>query len=282
MIASTRLATAVVLALAAMILPAEALDRGQVFDLGEKALADASWADWMRRIFIDLTLEPQAQPGQHGYPRYVSHGKVSARPIDGDSFGDGDCKDDSIEYIDYETISVSGQMRIVAGITMRNQCIAPLALFDIHGKLLDLVDVQKDRTTSFGEKFVTRLSEDSQLVEVANFHTGAGAGGDQVMLILATKDKFSAITSFGGDYETTCDDHTHVYRGYNSSMTVDVAPDYGDHERIITYTKTTFLRYKDDCQTLLGNPVIKIDETVWRWNSAKHAYQAAWSGKISP
>jgi hypothetical protein len=51
--------------------------------------------------------------------------------------------------------------------------------------------------------------------------------------------------------------------GYNSSMAVSVAPDYGDHDRIIT------MGHKDDCKTLLGNPLMKIDETVWRWKPTR-------------
>jgi len=38
----------------------------------------------------------------------------------------------------------------------------------------------------------------------------------------------------------------------DGSLTVNVAPDYGDHDRIMTHLERTWFHYEDDCKTIHG------------------------------
>lgn len=268
-------------ALATFSVPALALERQQVFDLEQKAPSGGTWADWMRSLFPGLALEP-ASADDKTSAHYIVHRSKPIRALEGEAFGDGDCDGAPIQHLDIDRMQVSNQTRYVVGVTMTNECAAILALFDGRGDALDSVDVRRDRSTVFGERFVQSLGPEASLVTVANFHTGAGAGGDETALILADKDKLSLITTIFGDYAVICDSVRNDYRGHNTGLTAIVTPDYGDHDRIVTYVKTVTTRYADDCQTPLGRPGIAIDQTVWRWNYLKRVYEAVSSGRFKP
>lgn len=262
--------------------PALAVERAEVFDLSQKGFSDKTWADALAQVFPDLAAEPAKDGEPRKYPRYVAQGIVKMRPIDGDPFSDNRCAGNSIEYINTADITVDGQTRILAGVSMDNHCSAPLALFDVHGKLLDVVNAQKDMTTGFDENFGVRLSDDAALAQVDNLHTGAGSGGDKITLVLVSKDKLSLIASFGGDYETICDAQTRVTKGHNTDLAVSVAPDFGDHDRILGFVKATSMNYRGDCQTLRGAARVTIDQLLWRWNAARRAYFASPTVKLRP
>ena len=268
-------------AFAVISLPAFALERQQVFDLDQKAPTGGTWADWMRALFPGLTLEPATADAKTP-ARYLIRGAKPIRALEGEAFGDGDCEGSAIQYLDIDRILVSNQTRYVVGVTLTDECAAVLALFDGHGTALDSVDVRRDRSTVFAERFVQSLGSEASLVTVANFHTGAGAGGDETALILADKDKLSLIATIFGDYAVTCDSEKNDYRGHNTGLTAVVTPDYGDHDRIVTYVKTVTTRYSDDCQTPLGRQVIAIDQKVWRWNYLKRVYEAVSAGRFKP
>jgi hypothetical protein len=251
---------------------ANAGEHNQVFDLTEKGFAQLTWAEALKQIFPDMALAPTPAAEPKARPTFVAHKVVEMRPIDGEPFADTDCDGEAIEYLDVTVISFTGLTRTLVGVNMDRQCAAPLALFDSAGKLLDVVNAQKDMTTGYSENFGVRLSDETALVQVDNYHTGAGSGGDMATLVMATPNKLSTIASFGGQYETICDDSKHVFKGFDTGLTATVAPDYGDQNRIIAYVKTRSMIYKDDCRTVRGTPVVTVFETMWRWNAAKHAY----------
>jgi hypothetical protein len=247
----------------------------QVFDLDTRApvTPNKTWVDLLRQIFPDL----QQETGKDGKVGYVVGGQTNLRPLHGEAFIDG-CPDLSprIERIDYADVEISGQMRVIVGVTTEGgACFGALALFDGKGdaKLLDVANIQQDMNYDFGDDFARRLGADGRLVVADSSHTNTSHSPDNNVLVLVTADKLSFIGNVSTDSAWDCEHH----RSIAEDPYVVVTPDYGPFDRITGYVKRTVRPVADDCRTPQGKPAVTITRIDWRWDAAKKAYR-----KVSP
>jgi hypothetical protein len=224
-----------------------------------------TWLDLLSQIFPDIAEAPR------GYA-------TASEVIDLRSIGAGDeswvkC-DDTISFLDRDArpVRLSGQDYVIVTVTIEDDCVGPIGLFDAAGKLVDAVNVRGDQHVSFSGDYVRPLGPDGALVIASLWHDNSSQSYDITSLILARPGGLTAIDNALALGSRICgDDKPGELLLENSA--VRVVPDGRRFARIEIETRRSVQKLDDDCETKIGREVKTTFDGYWRWDPKKDAYE---------
>ncbi|MBV9964340.1 MAG: hypothetical protein JO008_01465, partial [Alphaproteobacteria bacterium] len=175
-----------VLALLVSVAPAAAALDDHDFGGIAPGTAAKTWVDLLAQIFPDIAVDPRG---------YATASKV----LDLRSIGAGDeswiqCSD-AIKFQDRDArpVRLAGRDYLIVTVTIEDDCVGPLALFDDAGKLVDAVNVRGDQHVSFSGDYVRPLGPEGALVIASLWHDNSSQSYDISSLVLVRPEGFSSI-----------------------------------------------------------------------------------------
>jgi hypothetical protein len=178
-----------------------------------------------------------------------------------------------------EALLLGDKRRWIVTMSMPDECVSLLALFDPEGKLIDAVNVRGDQHVSL-EAF-RPLGSAGALGIARNWHDNSDQSYDDPVLVLAKPSGFSAI----GDVRAF---GSHDCRAlFTEEPVISIEPAV-PMARIDAVVNRRTQKFAADCETKIGPEVLAVFHGYWRWNPAKAVYEphldelkalAAWNEK---
>lgn len=231
------------------------------FTAGVPEFPEKTWLVLLQPIFPDIAALSTA-------------GATAKEMIDLHSIGVADdswinCGDDiHLIVANADSVSLAGQSRLIVTVSLADDCVALLALFDGDGKLIQAVNVKGDQHTGLGVDHANPVGDGGALVTVANWHDNSSQSYDDTMLVLAKPDGFSVIGNVSAFGDRVCRE------GTTETATIHTRPTRAFFAPIEVEVQRTVQKYAADCETKLGPARISRVVGEWRWNPAKGAYDA--------
>jgi len=224
-----------------------------------------TWIDLLSQVFLDIAA--------------ADDGSANASDVnDLRSIGSGDDSwvkcGDHIHLLDRDArpIRLAGSDYTVVTVTIEDECVGLIALFDSAGKLIDAVNVRGDVHVSFSDNYVRPLGAGGALVIAHNWHDNSAQSYDADALILAKPDGLSAIGSLLAFGERVCDGKSGSLMTEESKITVK--PDGQPFARIGATIERRMSRINPhDCETKIGSETATTFTGYWSWNPAKGTYE---------
>lgn len=263
-----KLALALAVLLAPLVAAQAAAGNDRGFTGEVPGVAGKSWIDLLSQIFPDIA----ASDG----------GGATASDInDLRSIGPGDdarvkCVDNiRLSDRDAKPIHLAGGGYVVVTVTIEDECVGLIALFDGAGKLVDAVNIRGDVHVSFSDDYVRPLGTEGALVIATLWHDNSSQSYDRTALVLARVGGLSAIGNMRAFGERMCGENGKPGQLLNEESKVKVTPNGDPFARIeVTVTRSLQNLAAKDCETARG-PVAKTNFTgSWRWNTQKNTYEA--------
>lgn len=224
-------------------------------------LAGKTWVDVLSQIFPDIAATDRG---------YASATEV----IDLRSIGPGDDSwvkcGDKIEFVDRDArpVRLSGRDFVIVTLTIEDECVGPIALFDASGTLVDAVNIRGDQHVSFAGDYVRPLGPDGALVIASLWHDNSSQSYDITSLVLARSDGFSSIGGLLAFGSRDCRSQ------FIEGAKIDPALGTGPMLRIDAAVTRRTQRLAADCETKIGPEAVTTFNGYWRWNAKQGAYEA--------
>jgi hypothetical protein len=251
---------ALVFGLTSVALAAAAAKDDTGFAGAVPGLAGKTWVEILSQIFPDIVVTERG---------YASATEV----IDLRSIGPGDdswvkCGDE-IKFLDRDArpVRLSGQDYVIVTVTIEDDCVGPIGLFDAAGKLVDAVNIRGDQHVSFSGDYVRPLGSDAALVTASVWHDNSGQSYDITSLVLAKPGGFSVIGEVLAFGSRDCRSQ------FTEEAKIDPAPGTGPMLWIDGAVTRRAQRLAADCETKTGPESKTTFSGYWRWNAKKSAYE---------
>jgi hypothetical protein len=240
-------------------LPASTAPKQSDFTSEVPGVPGKTWIDLLSQIFPDIAAS--------------SDGEAAASEVnDLRSIGTGDDSwvkcGDNIHFRDRDArpIRLSGHGYVVVTVTIEDECVGLIALFDTAGKLVDAVNVRGDIHTSFSGNYVRPLGADGALVIAHNWHDNSNQSYDSDSLIIVRPDGFSTIGDVLAFGSRNCSGQ------FTEEAKISLAPT-ATMARIDVAVSREAHKIAADCKTKVGREARTTFNGYWLWNAEKGAYE---------
>jgi hypothetical protein len=153
-----------------------------------------TYFDLMRQVVTDLEADPQGSP--------TAHDIVPYRHIEGDKAKTDPAGPVAIQSLEALAIRADGQRRLalMADLGSSDEAVAGfvlLALFDTgqKPKLLDVVEVGRDRLTGFSGRPLRPLGHGTDLIQIESDHFNSDEDFVNTELVFVKNDRFRLLDS---------------------------------------------------------------------------------------
>ena len=229
-----------------------------------------TYFDLMKKVVTDL--DPASPHGE-------AHQVVPYRHIEGKRAKTVPENAVAIKYLAPLTVRADGMARLalLADLGPSAADVAEfvlLALFDLTGepKLLDVVEVGRDRLTGFADKPLVSLGHGSDLIRIDSDHFNSNEDFVDTELILVRNDHFQLVeTIFTFDVKACAFKVTEL-------VNVTTLPDPGNAYERIVLAVTEKVELQDDAEgcgeAKVPRPSVRTFRATYRWHPRRRAFVA--------
>jgi hypothetical protein len=234
-----------------------------------------TYFDLMKLFVTDIEIDPPEPP--------TAHTIVPYRHIEGTKARTEPAGPLAIKYLEPLNIHAGGPARLalMADLGASDEAVAEfvlLALFDTSGKpkLLDVVEVGRDRLTGFSDRPLTPLGHGTDLIEIDSDHFNSDEDFVNTELVFVRNDRFQLVDSV----------FTFDVKSCTSVLTeqpeVATRPDRGGSYNVVLLTVQEAQKLQPDaadCDEKPPRRFVRRFYTTYRWDARRGRF-AAISGNM--